>query len=111
MNAFFYMFRLIFVLMCIGFLSQASAQYGDWKHSGSIYVVTTSAGANLPASAVEKNFPLLVRLNKNYFDFSQAKSRGEDIRFSANGKPLAYQIERWDAAGGNADVWVRIPTI
>ena len=54
---------------------------------------------------------MLVRLNKNYFDFSQAKPRGEDIRFSANGKPLAYQIERWDAAGGNAAVWVRIPTI
>jgi hypothetical protein len=107
----FYMFRLIFVLVFVGFLSQASAQYGDWKHSGSMYLVTTSAGANLPASAVEKNFPLLVRLNRDYFDFSQAKPRGEDVRFSADGKPLAYQIERWDAAGGNADVWVRIPTI
>jgi hypothetical protein len=111
MNATFYMLRLTFLLFFVGLLSQASAQYGDWKHSGSMYLVTTSAGANLPASAVEKNFPLLVRLNRDYFDFSQAKSRGEDIRFSANGKPLAYQIERWDAAGGNADVWVRIPTI
>ena len=85
--------------------SFAATQYGDWKHSGSMYIVTTSEGANLPASAFEKDFPLLVRLNQDYFDFSQAKSRGEDIRFSANGKPLAYQIERWDAAGGNADVW------
>ena len=91
--------------------SQAIADMNDWKHSGSMYIVTTSEGANLPASALEKNFPLLVRLNRDYFDFSQAKSRGEDIRFSANGKPLAYQIERWDAAGGNADVGVRIPTI
>jgi hypothetical protein len=111
MNAFFQMPRLIFFLVFAGFLSQASAQYDDWKHSGSMYLVTTSAGADLPASAVEKNFPLLVRLNKDYFDFSQAKPRGEDIRFSANGKPLAYQIEHWDAEGGNADVWVRIPTI
>ena len=91
--------------------SFASAQYGDWKHSGSMYIVTTPEGANLPASALEKDFPLLVRLNRDYFDFSQAKPRGEDIRFSANGKLLAYQIERWDAAGGNADVWVRIPII
>ncbi|HJO53144.1 MAG TPA: DUF2341 domain-containing protein, partial [Verrucomicrobiota bacterium] len=91
--------------------SFASAQYGDWKHSGSMYIVTTPEGANLPASALEKDFPLLVRLNQDYFDFSQAKPRGEDIRFSANGKLLAYQIERWDAAGGNADVWVRIPII
>ena len=77
---------------------QAGADMHDWKHSGSIYIITTPEGANLPASALEKNFPLLVRLNQEYFDFSQAKLRGEDIRFSANGKPLAYQIERWDAA-------------
>ncbi|MDC0218614.1 DUF2341 domain-containing protein [Verrucomicrobia bacterium] len=107
----FYMPRLTLFLLFAGFLSQASAQYGDWKHSGSMYLVTTSAGANLPASAIEKNFPLLVRLNQEYFDFSQAKPRGEDIRFSAKGKPLAYQVEHWDAAGGNADIWVRIPTI
>ena len=111
MNASFYIPRLTLVLVFAGFLSQASAQYGDWKHSGSMYIVTDSAGADLPASAVEKNFPLLVRLNKEYFDFSQAKPRGEDVRFSSKGKPLAYQIERWDAEGGNADVWVRIPTI
>ena len=111
MNAIFQMPRLIVVLVFSGLLTQASAQYGEWKHSGSMYLVTTSAGADLPASAVEKNFPLLVRINENYFDFSQAKPRGEDIRFSSNGKPLAYQIEHWDAAGGNAHIWVRIPTI
>jgi len=111
MKASFYFFRLTFILVFAGFLSQASAQYDDWKHSGSMYIVTDSAGADLPASAVEKNFPLLVRLNKEYFDFSQAKPRGEDIRFSSKGKPLAYQIERWDAEGGEADIWVRIPTI
>jgi len=92
-------------------LPVAAAQYDDWKHSGAMYIITTSEGAHLRATALEKNFPLLIRLNKDFFDFSQAKSRGEDIRFSANGKSLAYQIERWDAAAGHADVWVRIPTI
>ncbi len=111
MNASFYIPRLTLVLVFAGFLSQASAQYGDWKHSGSTYLVTDSAGADLPASVVEKNFPLLIRLNKDYFDFSEAKPRGEDVRFSSKGKPLAFQIERWDAEGGEADVWVRIPTI
>ena len=90
---------------------QAGADMLDWKHSGSIYIITTPEGANLPASALEKNFPLLVRLNQEYFDFSQAKLRGEDIRFTAKGKPLAYQIERWDAVEGKADIWVRIPNI
>jgi hypothetical protein len=111
MKASFYLLRLTFILLFAGFLSQALAQYDDWKHSGSTYLVTDSAGADLPASAVEKNFPLLIRLNKDYFDFSQAKPQGEDIRFSSEGKPLSYQIERWDAEGGEADIWVRIPTI
>ena len=110
-NAFFQIPRLTLILVFAGCLSQASAQYGDWKHSGSIYLVTTPDGADLPASAVEKNFPLLVRLNENYFDFRQANPQGEDVRFSSKGKPLAFQIERWDAEGGNAEVWVRIPTI
>ncbi len=101
----------IMVAMLAVAMPEAAAQYGDWKHSGSMYIITTSEGANLPATAVEKDFPLLVRLNRDFFDFSQAKSRGEDIRFSAAGEPLAYQIESWDAAGGNADVWVRIPIV
>ena len=106
-----YLLRLACFLTFLGFLSNASAQYGDWKHSGSMYIVTTSEGANLPTAAEEKNFPLLVRIHRDYFDFSQAKPRGEDIRFSSQGKPLAYQIEYWDAAAGNAAIWVRIPTI
>ena len=106
-----YLLRLACFLTFLGFLSNASAQYGDWKHSGSMYIVTTSEGANLPTAAEEKNFPLLVRIHRDYFDFSQAKPRGEDIRVSSQGTPLAYQIEYWDAAARNAAIWVRIPTI
>ena len=90
----------------------ANAQYPDWQHSGSMFILTTPEGANLPASAVVKDFPLLVRLNKDFFDFSQAKADGADLRFSTkNGEPLAYQIEEWDAANGFAAIWVKIPTI
>ena len=77
-----YLLRLTCFLTFLGFFSNASAQYGDWKHSGSMYIVTTPEGANLPTAAEEKNFPLLVRIHRDYFDFSQAKPRGEDIRFS-----------------------------
>jgi len=93
------------------FTSQTFAQYPGWQHEGPLYLLTTPDGANLPASASEENFPLLVRLNKGSFDFSQAKPNGDDIRFSGAGKPLSYQIEEWDAAAGNASVWVRIPLI
>jgi hypothetical protein len=100
------------VILLTGLLQTASAQYAGWQHSGSIYLLTTPEGANLPASASEDNFPALVRLHKGVFDFSQAKANGEDIRFSTStGTPLAYQVEEWDAANGTASIWVRIPTI
>jgi len=88
------------------------AQAGAWRHSGSIYILTGPDGANLPASASEEGFPLLVRLDKDFFDFSAAQANGEDIRFSTSaGKALPYQVEQWDARNGTASVWVRIPTI
>ena len=59
-----------------------------------------------------KDFPLLVRLDKDFFDFTQAKPKGEDIRFSTPaGTELPYQIEQWDAGKGSAIIWVRIPDI
>ena len=89
-----------------------SAQYQGWGHCGSLYILTTPQGAGLPETALEKNFPLLVRLNSEWFDFSQAKANGEDIRFATGaGAALAYQIEQWDAAGGKASIWVRIPEV
>ncbi len=95
----------------MAFMGTAAAQYPGWQRSGSFFILTTPEGANLPASASEENFPLLVRLNKNNFNFTQAKANGEDLRFSAAGKPLTYQIEEWRAAAGTASVWLRIPLI
>ncbi|MCF7731581.1 MAG: DUF2341 domain-containing protein [Akkermansiaceae bacterium] len=92
-------------------LGTASAQYPGWQHTGSIAILTTPEGANLPASAVIKDFPVLVRLHQDWFDFSQAMPGGEDLRFSTDGKALAYQVEEWDAAHGVASIWVRIPLI
>ncbi|MFN9720866.1 MAG: DUF2341 domain-containing protein [Planctomycetota bacterium] len=103
---------LITALAALTFqLQTASAQYADWKETGSIYLNTTPDGANLPTDASVENFPLLVRLHKDFFNFSAAAPNGEDIRFSAQGIALAYQIEQWDAAAGTASLWVRIPKI
>ncbi|MCY2952545.1 MAG: DUF2341 domain-containing protein [Planctomycetota bacterium] len=98
--------------MLVLLVQTASAQYQGWEHSGFLCLLTTPEGANLPATASEEGFPLLVRLDKDWFDFSQAKRNGEDIRFaSATGTPLVYQIDDWDAAKGAASIWVRIPTM
>jgi len=83
-----------------------------WTHQGSIHLLTTPDGADLPATAVEHDFPALVRLDADGFDFHQAQPHGEDLRFTtANGTPLAHQIEEWDAVRGTASIWVRIPEI
>ena len=102
---------LLVSALLAGFTPHAAAQYPGWQHEGSLFILTTPEGADLPASAAEANFPLLVRLHKGNFDFSQTKPRGEDLRFSAGGQPLAYQIEEWDATKGLASVWVKIPRI
>jgi sucrose-6-phosphate hydrolase SacC (GH32 family) len=102
---------ILAALLVVPLTAADKPAYQGWQHSGSIFILTTPEGANLPASATEKDFPVVVRLDKDFFDFSQAKPHGEDIRFSAEGTPLSYQIEQWDAAGGTASIWVRIPEI
>lgn len=88
------------------------AQEDAWRHSGSLFVLTTPEGADLPATAAVDDFPLLVRLDKDWFDFRQARPDGADLRFwTAEDQPLPHQIERWDAAEGTAAIWVRIPEI
>ncbi len=83
-----------------------------WKHTGALTILTTPDGANLPAGAAVEGFPVLVRLDKDWFDFTQAKAGGEDVRFSAgDGAVLAHEVEEWDAAKGVGSVWVRIPRI
>ncbi len=92
--------------------AKAAKIYEAWKYSGSLFILTTPEGADLPASAMFEDFPLLVRLDQDGFDFRQARPNGEDLRFSSpNGEPLAFQIEEWDSANNMANIWVLIPRI
>ncbi|MHC4200981.1 MAG: DUF2341 domain-containing protein, partial [Planctomycetota bacterium] len=82
------------------------------RDSGDMYIITTPEGAGLPATALERDFPLLVRLHRDFFDFSRAGADGKNIRFtSSDGTPLRHKIEEWDPAGGSAVIWVRLPVI
>ena len=105
--------RSSIVALLLSFTTAFAANpYEGWSHSGSIFLLTTPEGASLPAAAVLEGFPALVRLHKDFFNFTQAKANGEDLRFSTSaGAPLPFQIEEWDAAQGVASIWVRIPTI
>ncbi len=52
-------------------------------------------------------YPLLVRITKEQFDFGLARRPGEGLIFlDQTGGRLPFQIERWDAIQGKAEVWV-----
>ena len=76
-------------------------------HAKMIKLDTTAAGANVMGDVPK--YPVAILLDGSNFDFSQAKPKGEDIRFaSAEGAALPYTIESWDAAGKAAAIWVKV---
>ena len=105
-------FQAISTLLLIVGSPVTQTQAADWQFSGSLFINTTSEGASIPAEVSIENFPLLVRLHQDWFDFSQAQNDGSDVRFfTAQGVPIGFQIEDWSPASGNACIWVRIPEI
>ncbi len=86
----------------------AVAPFQSWKYARKLAVNTQSAGVK----GAVTDFPYLVRLNAGNFDFSQAEPNGQDLRFSqADGTPIPFQIERWNAATKMAEVWARLDTV
>ena len=81
-----------------------------WKHVGDIILNTSATGANVVSTVT--NFPVLVRLSSANFNFSQAQPGGTDIRFAKiDNTFLPYEIERWDDAGRQAEIWVKVDTV
>ena len=91
---------------------ESRGDYQAWKHAGSLWLLTTPEGADLPAGTRVEEFPVLIRLHRDWFDFRQAQAQGNDLRItSAAGEPLAFEVEEWNAESGVATVWVRVPVI
>ena len=88
----------------------ATVPFALWKLSRKLYFNTTSTGAQVAGTVT--GFPVLVRLTKSNFSFNEAQPFGQDIRFAkVNGLPLPYEIERWDSANAQAEIWVRLDTV
>jgi hypothetical protein len=86
------------------------ADYHTWKYSKRVVLNSSTSGAGVAGTVT--GFPVLVRLTAGNFTFSQARGKGEDIRFTkSNSMPLSYQVERWDSSGQTAEIWVRIDTV
>ena len=93
-------------------LQSGADRYAGWSHAGAITILTTPEGAGLAAGVSVQEFPLLVRLQSDAFDFTQAAPQGNDVRFTdSSGALLSYQVEQWDAAQGTASLWVRVRRI
>ena len=83
--------------------------YPQWTYFAEIRV---NALTDYGLTGSVSNFPILVRLDNDYFDFTQAKVDGADLRFSdGNGSPLPYEIEYWNATTGFAAVWVKLDAV
>jgi hypothetical protein len=81
-----------------------------WKFSKRLVLNTTAAGAQVAGNVY--GFPMLVRLTSSNFNFTETRSDGGDIRFAKpDSTPLPYEIERWDNAGGAAEIWVKADTV
>lgn len=90
--------------------TQVIADYSAWMYSQRLFLNTTITGADVSGAVI--NFPVLVRLSGANFNFSQARPDGSDLRFKKqDDSPLAYEIERWDAAGLRAEIWVKVDTV
>lgn len=94
------------------------AAFSAWSHSRVLLYDLGAAGkaageATAARGAAGKAaYPLLVRLRAPEFDFSQARPNGEDFRCErSDGSLPPYQIERWDAAAGAAEIWVRLDSL
>jgi hypothetical protein len=81
-----------------------------WKYSRKIVLNTSASGAGVSVDIA--NYPVLIRLTANNFDFSQVQSGGADIRFTKQDNSfLFYEIERWDAGAQKAEIWVKVDTV
>lgn len=81
-----------------------------WNYHRDIILNTSADGAGISVDL--HDFPVLIRLTDDLFDFSQTDINGKDILFTTpEGTPLNFEIERWDAVEGLAEIWVKIDTV
>ncbi|MBL8200203.1 MAG: DUF2341 domain-containing protein [Chromatiales bacterium] len=85
---------------------------GDWAFRKPLTLDATGAGAGTGASIEEA--AVLIRLHLGNFGyFADARPDGADVRFIAGDDktPLAFHVESWDATGGMAFIWVKVPVL
>ncbi len=96
--------------LALALAARADEDYSQWAHSRELWTNTSPDGAYVTSTV--RRFPVLVRLDSTRFPFSEARGKGEDLRFTnLAGKRLPHQIERWDSTGARAEIWVLADSI
>ncbi len=86
------------------------AVQADGRFAHVLHLNTAASGADVAGDVTD--FPVLVRLTGETFDFSQAQSDGSDLRFlNSRAGLLPCEIERWDPVARRAEVWVKVDTV
>lgn len=81
-----------------------------WKYNRKIGFNTSATGADIAGDIID--VAVLLRLNGNNFNFSEASSTGADLMFTnTDNRQLAHEIEKWDPVSANAEIWLRIDTL
>ncbi len=76
-----------------------------YESSGPCYSKTIT----LAPATTEVDYQIKVELNSSNFNYSKAKTNGEDIRFfDKSGNSLDYWIEDWNGAGRISVIWVKV---
>ena len=88
----------------------AVVAHPGWKYARMVSLNTSAAGAAVTGNVLD--FPVLIRLTNNNFNFTQANTNGSDLRFARSDTALLpYEIERWDAVNQVAEIWVKVDTV
>lgn len=104
--------RRAWLLVLMLFAAQAATAESPWPRGMGIYrKKITIAYTNITANLT--NFPVLVRLGTNNFDFAGAMTNGYDLRFTqGDGLTLLnFERERHASATSNAEYWVSLPLV
>jgi hypothetical protein len=91
--------------------SRTALANGGWLSGWSYRRQLTIDGSKVDAALTD--FPVLVKLDSSFFDFSKAKTGGADICLtSSDGTTLLkHEIERWNSTAQKAEIWVKIPSV
>jgi predicted GH43/DUF377 family glycosyl hydrolase len=95
----------IIVLLSTQIVSAVGWYNSSWQYRRQITVPN-------PGTTLLTDFQVQITLNST-FDFSKPKNDGNDIRVTLNDglTLIPFWIERWDAVGQQATIWVKVPSI